>query len=69
MCVCLAGEVESEREITSSFYSETWPMLEPGPCTYMHNRSLARKREGGAERETEGDKERTEIKIKWKLFQ
>ena len=33
------GEMERERwrEIEISFYSETWPRLKPGPCTYMHN--------------------------------
>ena len=30
-----------KREIELSyFYTEAWPRLEPGPCPYIHNRSL-----------------------------
>ena len=32
---------EREREVESSFYSESWPWLELGSCPFMHNRSLA----------------------------
>ena len=32
-------ERERIKVCESSFYSETWPRLELGPCPYMHNRS------------------------------
>ena len=33
------GDGQFKREIENTFYSETWPRLEPGPFSYMHNRS------------------------------
>ena len=68
---------ERESDIESSFYSETWPRLEPGSCPHIsrfccqrqrerkQEREIERKREsergGGREREREKERERDRL--------